>query len=103
MLSRRWAGLGPRGNRLRDIVGSDGQRAWVPGIRINQLIEFLCGPTAGGSGVYDCGGEAKPRGDTLSRFNPATVLPLPRESISDCFYSKLRTHHCLFPLIDVLD
>ena len=54
MMTRRWAGLGPRGTRLRDIVGSDGQRAWVPGIRINQLIvsEFLCGLTAGGSGVY---------------------------------------------------
>ena len=25
----------PRGTRLRNIVGSDGQRAWVPGIRIN--------------------------------------------------------------------
>ena len=70
MMTWRWAGLGPRGTRLRDIVGSDGQRAWVPGIRINQF-EFLCGPTAGGSGVYDCGG--KPRGDTLSRLSCHSV------------------------------
>ena len=61
-----------------DIVGSDGQRAWVPGIRINQLIvsEFLCagGPTAGGSGVYDFGGPHQ-EGTPLAVF-PATVLPL---------------------------